>query len=99
MMWKPNDVSTGKEISPGRSRNATSSNSLTMTPRRNQPSSPSCAADALSFENRFAVDRKSPRLNSSHQINSYAAFCFKKQNDLETTLIALDSHVASFSRI
>src|SRR5207244_10220058 len=26
-------------------------------------------------------DRKSTRLNSSHQIISYAVFCFKKQND------------------
>src|SRR5258708_27057162 len=26
-------------------------------------------------------DRKSTRLNSSHQINSYAVFCLKKKND------------------
>src|SRR5438552_11055193 len=26
------------------------------------------------------ADRKSTRLNSSHQINSYAAFCLKKKN-------------------
>src|SRR5258708_18380465 len=28
----------------------------------------------------FAVDRKSTRLNSSHQIISYAVFCLKKKN-------------------
>src|SRR5438552_10266379 len=27
-------------------------------------------------------DRKSPRLNSSHQINSYAVFCLKKKRDI-----------------
>ena len=27
----------------------------------------------------FARDRKSTRLNSSHQINSYAVFCLKKK--------------------
>src|SRR5438552_13399008 len=28
-------------------------------------------------------DRKSTRLNSSHQISSYAVFCLKKKNDLD----------------
>src|SRR5258708_32046152 len=34
-----------------------------------------------------AVDRKSTRLNSSHQIISYAVFCLKKKknNELKTT--------------
>src|SRR5258708_26247527 len=31
------------------------------------------------------VDRKSTRLNSSHQIISYAVFCFKKKKKSETT--------------
>src|SRR5258708_24537353 len=30
-------------------------------------------------------DRKSTRLNSSHQIISYAVFCLKKKNTLTTT--------------
>src|SRR5947208_4994362 len=30
-------------------------------------------------------DRKSTRLNSSHQIISYAVFCLKKKNNTETT--------------
>src|SRR5258708_27180429 len=30
---------------------------------------------------RSMVDRKSTRLNSSHQIISYAVFCLKKKND------------------
>src|SRR5438552_10530573 len=29
------------------------------------------------------IDRKSTRLNSSHQIISYAVFCLKKKNTLE----------------
>src|SRR5438552_10907349 len=29
----------------------------------------------------FNTDRKSTRLNSSHQIISYAVFCLKKKND------------------
>src|SRR5207244_6023608 len=30
----------------------------------------------------FLLDRKSTRLNSSHQIISYAVFCLKKKNQL-----------------
>src|SRR5207244_11806874 len=30
-----------------------------------------------------AIDRKSTRLNSSHQIISYAVFCLKKKNKIE----------------
>src|SRR5258708_18141042 len=30
-------------------------------------------------------DRKSTRLNSSHQIISYAVFCLKKKNNITTT--------------
>src|SRR5207244_10719916 len=32
----------------------------------------------------LALDRKSTRLNSSHQIISYAVFCLKKKNKLTT---------------
>src|SRR5258708_25060077 len=36
-----------------------------------------------------AVDRKSTRLNSSHQIISYAVFCLKKKkNDCKNTQLA-----------
>src|SRR5258708_38619451 len=31
------------------------------------------------------TDRKSTRLNSSHQIISYAVFCLKKKNDIQNT--------------
>src|SRR5258708_26493896 len=34
-------------------------------------------------------DRKSTRLNSSHQIISYAVFCLKKKKKIENLLIAL----------
>ena len=40
MMWYPNGDSTGSEIVPGLSANATRSNSGTMTPRLNQLSEP-----------------------------------------------------------
>src|SRR5258708_21774365 len=33
----------------------------------------------LAFESEFCIDRKSTRLNSSHQIISYAVFCLKKK--------------------
>src|SRR5258708_1225459 len=40
------------------------------------------------------VDRKSTRLNSSHQIISYAVFCLKKKNKAtnKKTLLALMTH-------
>src|SRR5258708_29325125 len=34
----------------------------------------------------IALDRKSTRLNSSHQIISYAVFCLKKKNNINTAL-------------
>src|SRR5437773_1463576 len=58
MMWKPNSVRTTSEIAPGRRRNATSSNSFTITPRRNQPSTPPCSRDTLSAEYFFATSAK-----------------------------------------
>src|SRR5258708_13874323 len=33
------------------------------------------------FKTRTPLDRKSTRLNSSHQIISYAVFCLKKKNN------------------
>src|SRR5438552_14948720 len=41
------------------------------------------------------ADRKSTRLNSSHQIISYAVFCLKKKNDIDepcTRLECICSH-------
>src|SRR5260370_1320133 len=60
MMWKPKLLSTGSEISPGLIRNATCSNGLTITPRRNQPSSPPISRDPLSSEKRRAAAADSP---------------------------------------
>src|SRR5207247_6977510 len=37
-----------------------------------------------------AVDRKSTRLNSSHEWNSYAVFCLKKKNTHETVIRPAD---------
>src|SRR6266550_2935182 len=58
MMWKPNSVRTTSEIAPGLRRNATSSNSFTITPRRNHPSTPPCSRDTLSAEYFFATSAK-----------------------------------------
>src|SRR5437764_8389744 len=55
MIWKPNSVRTTSEIAPGMKRKATSSNSLTITPRRNQPSAPPCSRETLSAEYFFAT--------------------------------------------
>src|SRR5258708_14733499 len=45
------------------------------------------------------IDRKSTRLNSSHQIISYAVFCLKKkktqQNEREDTITSRDAPVRS----
>src|SRR5258708_31542961 len=40
------------------------------------------SADAPTTSRTPAADRKSTRLNSSHQIISYAVFCLKKKNPL-----------------
>src|SRR5258708_14468115 len=37
------------------------------------------SAEVASFLSHLATDRKSTRLNSSHQIISYAVFCLKKK--------------------
>src|SRR5258708_18851621 len=45
------------------------------------------------------VDRKSTRLNSSHQIISYAVFCLKKKNtDITAGQVSTYEHVASAGR-
>src|SRR5258708_21339032 len=36
-------------------------------------------------------DRKSTRLNSSHQIISYAVFCFKKKNKRQANVLSVQS--------
>src|SRR2546426_8557305 len=40
---------------------------------------------ALKGERFDAQDRKSTRLNSSHLVISYAVFCLKKKNNINTT--------------
>src|SRR5258708_24231601 len=39
---------------------------------------------AVSSADNFLKDRKSTRLNSSHQIISYAVFCLKKKKNIKT---------------
>src|SRR5947208_5071437 len=51
------------------------------TAHRRADSEPTLRAGlAVAAEVVFVVDRKSTRLNSSHQIISYAVFCLKKKN-------------------
>src|SRR5258708_16765556 len=46
-------------------------------------------------EDRHAPDRKSTRLNSSHQIISYAVFCLKKKNKTtDSTLTLITRHTS-----
>src|SRR5438552_14029312 len=40
--------------------------------------------------NHMAIDRKSTRLNSSHQIISYAVFCLKKKNKISNHIDTRD---------
>src|SRR5258708_28793555 len=52
------------------------------------------ATGSLSAAGRELGDRKSTRLNSSHQIISYAVFCLKKKKNRSEKLV----HVAAHSR-
>src|SRR5258708_26764014 len=40
----------------------------------------------IGFHGRLIIDRKSTRLNSSHQIISYAVFCLKKKKTSNATV-------------
>src|SRR5258708_24919043 len=53
-------------------------------------------SSAGNFESWGGLDRKSTRLNSSHQIISYAVFCLKKKkrNALDLTDLVFDTFVA-----
>src|SRR5258708_18345128 len=46
-----------------------------------------------------AEDRKSTRLNSSHQIISYAVFCLKKKNNRRRPTKKCNNELSSFPRI
>src|SRR5207244_12121564 len=58
---------------------------------RHRPGEPTCAARSpspccsASCSPAARVDRKSTRLNSSHQIISYAVFCLKKKKKKDST--------------
>src|SRR5256885_12899729 len=41
------------------------------------------------------ADRKSTRLNSSHLVISYAVFCLKKKNNLESCTTTCQAHTSS----
>src|SRR5258708_27279382 len=67
---------------PARAR-AASSSDAGRAPPRGPPAFPCTRAREGWWPSR---DRKSTRLNSSHQIISYAVFCLKKKNDGEVEL-------------
>src|SRR5256885_3802795 len=47
------------------------------------------------FEETFSVaDRKSTRLNSSHLVISYAVFCLKKKNSIDSPVDPAQEHAA-----
>src|SRR5258708_15084642 len=48
---------------------------------RSRVASEGWGARLLPTDRRVRIDRKSTRLNSSHQIISYAVFCLKKKRD------------------
>src|SRR5258708_9072175 len=52
--------------------------------------------DSTSIQERLGQDRKSTRLNSSHQIISYAVFCLKKKNAnaMYTPLLHVAMHIS-----
>src|SRR5258708_20407927 len=49
---------------------------------------------ALALSGLFFADRKSTRLNSSHQIISYAVFCLKKKKNTKHTTYATATSTA-----
>src|SRR5258708_28755203 len=62
--------------------------STTHSPCRTPRSSPQCRyAQIRSSAAPHTIDRKSTRLNSSHQIISYAVFCLKKKNSTDNGFV------------
>src|SRR5207244_6824090 len=53
--------------------------------RRHQNQAAALANGATELPGALWRDRKSTRLNSSHQIISYAVFCLKKKNEIQNT--------------
>src|SRR5258708_31947638 len=53
--------------------------------------------DAFECRTRSSRDRKSTRLNSSHQIISYAVFCLKKKNEFQISYEEHPLAVASYA--
>src|SRR2546421_4779950 len=51
----------------------------------------------LSLHDAFRSDRKSTRLNSSHDQISYAVFCLKKKNELHDPDVSVPSATAARS--
>src|SRR5258708_10443912 len=54
---------------------------------RSEPDyAPQWVAQTYGCTEREGLDRKSTRLNSSHQIISYAVFCLKKKNNVSANM-------------
>src|SRR5207244_9863419 len=58
-------------------------------PRRCSPCPSASSCPPSNGSDSFDGERKSPRLNSSHQISTYAVFCLKK-----TECTKLDNHLS-----
>src|SRR5258708_25821977 len=66
------------------------------------PASITCAGNRINSKqhtaDRNAEDRKSTRLNSSHQIISYAVFCLKKKSSRPERSMPRDRHASAAVR-
>src|SRR5438552_8952774 len=76
---------SGQMVSPYHLRHAYSSvgsgaGKVASAQRRRDPAAVGQAKERANSRSARASDRKSTRLNSSHQIISYAVFCLKKKN-------------------
>src|SRR5258708_18307342 len=74
----PSSCSSDTTKADGASKRGPASPWMPKEPRRRRYRH-TVERDGLLLDTRFVPDRKSTRLNSSHQIISYAVFCLKKK--------------------
>src|SRR5258708_9948039 len=65
-------------------RSAAMATEISASTEEMSASTEEMASTSQDLSRRAAEDRKSTRLNSSHQIISYAAFCLKKKNIIQS---------------
>src|SRR5438552_4573158 len=81
--WASLERTTGKKM-PGRTRAPT----VRSRESRSRHAATEPSAPGYDQASSFPSDRKSTRLNSSHQIISYAVFCLKKKKKKQPTQYA-----------